>query len=141
MDSYADFCPSIVTGVHHINNVTIVDVSEKPEKSSGEDNDSHTPPPNEITEDNNNTEAIVMTVEAVTIKEEESDDGLLVINFHFMQQDDKVQLLSKSGKVERNDILLDSGTSCSVFRDNNLLSNIRKRPNMLCALNNGGRQD
>ena len=95
MDSYADFCPSTVTGVQQINNVTIIDVSEGPDKSSDEDNDSHTPPPNEITKDINNTEAIEMTVEALTIEEEESDDGLLVINFHFMQQDDKVQLLSK----------------------------------------------
>lgn len=95
MDSYADFCPSIVTGVQQINNVTIIDVSEGPDKSSDEDNDSHTPPPNEIKEDINNTETIEMTVEAVTIEDKESNDGLLVINFHFMQQDDKVQFLSK----------------------------------------------
>ena len=95
MNFYADFCPPIVTGVQQINNITIIDVSEKPETSSDENNDSHTTPPNEIEENINNTEAIEMTVEAVTIDEEESDDGLLVINFHFMHQYDKVQFLSK----------------------------------------------
>lgn len=47
----------------------------------------------------------------------------------------------KQGKVKGNDILLDLGSSCYVFRDDILLSNIRQNPKTSRSLTNGGHQD
>lgn len=73
-----------------MNNATIIDVSKIPDIFSDEDNDLNTTPPSETEEDINNMETIEMTIKEETIEEEKNDDDSLVINFHFIQQDDKV---------------------------------------------------
>ena len=43
--------------------------------------------------------------------------------------------------IKETSILIDSGSNCSVFKNPDLLTNIRKRDELLRAYTNGGHQD
>jgi len=120
----------MITGKQHVHDATIIDISQDSE--------------DEIVNLNSNSEnkskGDLNTEIVDEIIQDDSDDDSLVITFHFLQED-RAQHLSKQGKFKRNDTLLDTGSTCSVFFDNNLLRNIRKSPNTLRAITNGGHQD
>ena len=128
---YFDFCPNMITGEQIVHDATIIDISQDLEDEIVNLNSKSA---NKSEEDLNNTEIVDEIIQ------DKSDDDSLVVNFHFLQKD-RAQHLLKQGKLKGNDILLNTGSTCSIFCDNNLLRNIRKSTNTLRALTNGGYQD
>ena len=52
-----------------------------------------------------------------------------------------VTRVSRSEKYADTDILIDTGSTCSVFRNNNILINIMRSGTIMRAVTNGGHQD
>ena len=71
---------------------------------------------------------------------EESDNSnkLLIMPFQFMCVNEK---FSRSGGYHGTDILIDTGSTMSIFNNPKMLLNIRKSKKTMRAYSNGGHQD
>ena len=67
-----------------------------------------------------------------------SDDDSLVVAFQFMGMAAK---LASNGQYSDTDILLDTGSTMSVFKNKKMLLNVRRSKRVLRAYSNGGYQD
>ena len=68
----------------------------------------------------------------------EESDGSLIMSFQLMEIKEK---FIKSGGYHDTDILLDTGSTMSVFKNPKMLLNIRKSERTMRAYSNGGHQD
>jgi len=76
------------------------------------------------------------TIEEATTSDDDTDDDSdsLVIGFTH------TNILAPQS-IDKDNILLDTGSNCSVFNNENYINNIRKSPVVLRAYTNGGHQD
>ena len=67
-------------------------------------------------------------------KSDSEEDDSVIISFTYMTD-------ARSHGVDRNSILLDTGSNCSVFNNIHMLTDVKKSRKKLCALTNGGSQE
>ena len=91
----------------------------------------------EDVEDNDQGDAWVNMMDTWGEESDESD-GSLIMSFQLMEIRDK---FIKSGGYRDTDILLDTGSTMSVFNNPKMLVNIRKSEKTMRAYSNGGYQD
>jgi hypothetical protein len=77
-------------------------------------------------------------INAVKIKHEESDDDSVIVSFQCLQKGEHSVNLDS---CDDNSILIDTGSTCSVFKNRKMLMNLRKSAKTLRAYTNGGHQD
>ena len=72
----------------------------------------------------------------------ESDDDSVVISFQYLQvQNNRINKMMEINTCKTGRIFLDTGSTCSVFKDAEMITNIRKVNKTICAYTNRGRQD
>jgi hypothetical protein len=125
---FADFCPDTVqNGVQQHNNSVTVPTS--PSIASNATNQDTVDTSSVVT-------GITQHINAVEI-EADSDDDSVIVSFQYLQKNTSPNLLA----CDNNSILLDTGSTCSVFKNSEMLINIRKSATTLRAYTNGGHQD
>ena len=70
--------------------------------------------------------------------DDDSDDSL-ILSFQFLQDIKKRSV--KNGNYKSTDILIDTGSTLSVFNNNRMLLNVRRSKKTMRAYSNGGHQD
>ena len=122
MGHFADFCPTLVEGVVQNN------IAEEVEREN-----------TRAWEQSDISEADDDEKESLNEEAENSDsEDSLVVAFQYMGLSTN---LSQYGKYTDTDILLDTGSTTSVFNNKKMLLNVRKSKKNLRAYSNGGSQD
>ena len=132
---FVDMCPNTEIGASH--NI-IADEIEIIEPEDTESAVGSTHDENEIIECNNNEWVNSQEVNDEVEDEDTSDDDSLVVAFQYMGL---AANLANSGKYSDTDILLDTGSTMSVFKNKKMLLNVRKSRRVLRAYSNSGFQD
>lgn len=118
---YSDFCPEVTTGVQQ-SNIEATDTTTTATNIEG----------TEV------VTGVTQHINATEIEETGSDDDSVIISFQCHQANS----ISKNlAACDDNSILIDTGSTCSVFKNDKMLMNIRKSPKTLRAFTNGGHQD
>ena len=129
---FADMCPNTEIGASHNIIADEVDVAE-PE--DGEDAVGYEHDENEVISCDNNEWTNMQGENIGARNEDSSDDDSLVVAFQFMGMAAK---LATNRQYSDTDILLDTGSTMSVFKNAKMLLNVRKSKRVLRAYSNGG---
>jgi hypothetical protein len=87
-------------------------------------------------EDNTTVTGITQHIHAVEVADTDSDDNSVIVSFQFGQQGGQ-----NLEACNDNSILIDTGSTCSVFKNPKMLLNIRRSNKTLRVYTNGGHQD
>ena len=136
MGYFADFCPTLVEGVVQNNIAEEVEREDARAWEQREINETDSSEKENSNEDEKN-EWVNLPDMSEEVENSESDD-FLVVAFQYMRLSSN---LAKCGKYTDTDILLDTGSTMSVFNNKKMLLNVRKSQKTLRAYSNGGSQD
>ena len=131
---FADMCPNAEIGASHniiADEIKIID-SEDSASAVGSTQDD-----NELIECGNNEWVKLQEEDGEVENEDISDEDSLVVAFQFMGL---ATNLASSGKYSDTNILLDTGSTMSVFKNEKMLLNVRKSKRILRVYSNGGFQ-
>ena len=125
---FADMCPNTEIGASH----NIIAAEESVNIADHETDE------REVSVCNNNEWVNLQEEDAVVNEDSTSEDDSLVVAFQYMEM---ATNLATNIQYSDTDILLDTGSTMSVFKNKRMLLNVRKSKRVLRAYSNGGHQD